>query len=424
MRPTPKLSEFPRYPVVAGTALLTLGVTIAWWAKVDISPLFETAMIRRGELWRLVTSALPHNGILHLVFNLYWLWIFGTIVEEVFGHFKTAILLLFLAAGSGAWEFALAYGGVGLSGIGYGLFGLLWMLSRYDERFRDAIDGRTIQLFVVWFFLCIFTTVTNILPVGNIAHGAGAVLGILIGLAIAKPDQRALMTSAVATVLLFGLWGATLGRPKINLSGKGGYEEADWGYQALVAKKNDEALRWWRDAVAYQPKNALFLYDLSIAYRRTGRIPEAIAACKKAAEEGDPDAQYNLYSSYESGSDGLPKDAAQALYWLRKLAEQNTAEALNNVAWAYATSSDPSIRNPTSALQYARKAVEMEKDKPVAGHLDTLAEALYVNQKVEDAVKTEEQAVALASDRGKIQFRKSLERYQLALKANDSSKAK
>ena len=53
VRTNPKLTEIPRYPVVAGTALLAIGVTVAWWSKVDISPLFETAMIRRGELWRM-----------------------------------------------------------------------------------------------------------------------------------------------------------------------------------------------------------------------------------------------------------------------------------------------------------------------------------------------------------------------------------
>lgn len=119
-----------------------------------------------------------------------WLWIFGTLIEETFGHLKTAVLILLFAVGSSAWEFGLAIGGVGLSGVGYGLFGLIWMLSRYDKRFRDAIDRRTVQLFIGWFFFCIIATVTNIMPVANVAHGTGAILGILTGLAIARPDYR------------------------------------------------------------------------------------------------------------------------------------------------------------------------------------------------------------------------------------------
>ncbi|MGH6800358.1 MAG: rhomboid family intramembrane serine protease, partial [Methylocella sp.] len=89
MPSAPKLTELPRYPVIAGTAALAVGVTIAWWAKIDISPLFANAEIRRGELWRLVTSIFPHIDILHLAFNIYWLWVFGTLVEKVYGHLKT-----------------------------------------------------------------------------------------------------------------------------------------------------------------------------------------------------------------------------------------------------------------------------------------------------------------------------------------------
>jgi membrane associated rhomboid family serine protease len=418
MRVPPKLADFPRYPVVAGTALLAIAVTLAGWANVDMSPLFETAMIRRGEVWRLVTSMLPHGGTLHLVFNIYWLWVFGTLIEETYGHFKTAALILLFAFGSGAWEFALASGGIGLSGVGYGLFGMLWMLSRHDERFRDAIDPKTVQLFIIWFFLCIITTVTKIMPVANIAHGTGAILGILIGLAMTRRKNRLLITAGISAILVLGLWGATLGRPRINLSTTAGDEEQQWGYEFLRANKNKEALSWLRDSVVYQPKNALFRYNLSVAQHRLGDDRAALASCRTAAEQGDLDAQYLLGSVYQDGSDGAPKDSRQALYWYGKAAAQNDAETLNSIAWTYVTSSDPAIRNPTTALEYARKAVAMEKDHPVPSYLDTLAEALYANQKYEDAVKTEQQAIVLASATEKDNFQKSLERYQLSLKGN------
>jgi membrane associated rhomboid family serine protease len=225
MRRSPSLTEFSRYPVTAGTAMLAIGITIAWWAKMDVSSLFESAMIRRGELWRLVTCIFPHLSIWHLAFNIYWLWVFGTLIEQLYGHLKTAALILLFAIGSSAFEFALSSGGVGLSGVGYGLFGLLWILSKRDERFHDAIDSRTIQLFVGWFFICIFTTVTNIIPVANIAHGAGAVLGVLTGFALTLPRFRLSILAAMGSILLFGLWAATLGRPRVNLSASGGYEK-------------------------------------------------------------------------------------------------------------------------------------------------------------------------------------------------------
>src|SRR6476469_226511 len=34
LRAVPKWTEFPKYPVITGTAILAIAVTIAWWCKV------------------------------------------------------------------------------------------------------------------------------------------------------------------------------------------------------------------------------------------------------------------------------------------------------------------------------------------------------------------------------------------------------
>jgi membrane associated rhomboid family serine protease len=293
MRAAPKGTEFLHYPVIAGTSVLAIAVTIAWWSKVDVAPLFETAMIRRGETWRLITSIFPHVDILHLAFNIYWFWVFGTLIEQVYGHLRTAALIILLAFGSASFEFAFALGGVGLSGVVYGFFGLLWVLSKRDDRFRDAVDERTVQLFVLWFFFCIVTTVLHIFSVGNIAHGAGAVLGALTATAIVMPRRRVLVEAGIGAVLLFGLWGSTRGRPKINLSEKAGYEEGKWGYEDLTANRNQQAARWLGDAVLYHPKMAVYWYDLGIAYQRLGKATDAKAAYRKACQLEPNDTEYS-----------------------------------------------------------------------------------------------------------------------------------
>ena len=423
MRKPPPLTEFLRYPVVAGTALLAIGVTVAWWSKIDVTPLMATVMVRRGELWRLITSIFPHVNILHLFFNLYWFWVLGTLVEDVFGHLKTAALVVLFSVGPNALEYAFGAGGVGLSGVVYGLFGLLWVLSKKDERFRDAIDKRTIQLFVGWFFLCIVLTVTNILPIGNVAHGAGAVLGILTGFAITLPERFGPVLAG-ACAILFGLWAATLGRPTVNFWRYGGYEECQQGYKALVAKQDQEAVRWFKEAVAYRSVPAGCWLDLGIAYQRLNDGTAALAAYRKAADLGSADGAYYLGSMYENGAGGVGKDSTQALYWYRKAADQGSADAMNNAAWSFATSSDPAIRNPTTALNYALKAVEAGKEHPNPNHLDTLAEAYYVNDRYEDAVRTEKQALALMQGNDKSEFEKRLEKYVTALQRDHNRKGK
>jgi membrane associated rhomboid family serine protease len=280
----PRLSDFPRYPVIGGTLLLATGVTIAKWSGFDVTPLIATAALRHGQPWRLITDILPHGDVLHLAFNLYWMWVFGAVIEEAFGHLKTAALLLLFAVGASALQYGFLSSGIGLSGVGYGFFGLLWMLSKYDREFQDAIDPRTVQLFLFWFVFCIITTVTNILPVANLAHAGGLILGVLVGIAIGRPEQRALYSAL--TALAFGLmvWTATSGRPLVNLSGNGGFQEAYYGAKALGENRNQEAVRWFEDAVRYRPRNASFWRYLAVAQERAGNHHAALDAFSKAQQ--------------------------------------------------------------------------------------------------------------------------------------------
>jgi membrane associated rhomboid family serine protease len=285
VRSAPSLTLFPRFPATGGTILLAIGVTFAWWGNVDISPLFADAEIRHGEWWRLLTSTLPHAGFLHLAFNVYWIWVFGTLVEEAYGHLRTLAIFMLLAAGSSAAEFAFLQGGVGLSGVGYGLFGLLWALGRRGGRFWGAVDRSTVNLFVIWFFVCIILTVTGAMPVANIAHGSGALLGVLLGETVRnsrQPHRRAAMGALLTAVFALCLLGATAARPLVNLSRDGGLQEAFLGYEALVAGRNEEAARWLREATRYRSCEADWWYNLGIACERLGQTDEATDAFHRA----------------------------------------------------------------------------------------------------------------------------------------------
>ncbi len=289
--PVARQEKLPNYPVIALVGFLAAGVSLAWWNGSNISQLFENAEIRCGQWWRLITSVFPHSSFLHLAFNLYWLWIMGKTVEQAYGHLRTAALLILFAVSSDSLEFAFAQGGVGLSGVVYGLFGLLYVLSRHDQRFRNAIDKRTETLFIAWFFICVFLTATHTFNVGNIAHGAGALLGFLLGYAIVLPSRRRLVAGCIVALVLFGFWGSTLGRPLISFSSQAGYEEAKWGYDALIANRDQEAAHWLRDAVRYQPKQSSFWFNLGLAEQRSKNPTPAALAYQRAydLEPNNPD---------------------------------------------------------------------------------------------------------------------------------------
>jgi len=279
MRPPLPLARFPSVPVTGGTILLATAVSLAYWAKVDISPIEANPMIGRGELWRLLTATLPHADFFHLLFNAYWIWTFGSLLEMTFGHFATLGIFALLASGSMAAEWAILRGGVGLSGVGYGLFGLVYILEQRDRRFADAVDRQTVILFAAWFGLCIITTLLNIFPVANIAHFTGWLLGILLGLAIAeKSTRRIWATLGFSALLVLFLLGATIARPYVNRSAEAALEVEGMGYDSLQDNRNADALYWLKQAVVMEPTIPRAWTNLGIAYARADLDKQAADA--------------------------------------------------------------------------------------------------------------------------------------------------
>jgi membrane associated rhomboid family serine protease len=203
-------ASIARYPVTSALALAAIGVSLlAWGDPLWADLLLADSRTWAGQFWRPAASALAHGDPVHLAFNLYWLWVFGPRVEAAFGTRAAAGIFLLLAAGPSCAQHALSGPGIGLSGVGYGLFGLSWVLSWRDERFRRVMDGQTVALFVAWFLLCIVMTEAKAWNVGNVAHAAGAALGLLLGLALAAPGRR-LAWAALAAAALACLVGSAL----------------------------------------------------------------------------------------------------------------------------------------------------------------------------------------------------------------------
>jgi membrane associated rhomboid family serine protease len=290
----PSLKSVPYYPVTAFVAAMALGVTVLWWSKGNIDGLIMDSRVwNRWQLWRALTSILPHADIFHLGFNLYWLWVFGTLVEREFGHWKMAAIVLLLGFGSSLAEFTVFSGGVGLSGVGYGLWGMLWVLERRDARFAGSVDRNTSNLFVVWFFLCIALTYAGIMPVANVAHGVGAITGALLGLAASSRGALKWQSAAgVALVIGLGLAGSTVLWPRFNLSGTVEAEIERAGLDALEKNQVREGVRLLERATRIRGAPARAWYNLGVGYLELGDDVSALAAFEHAAAMPDTESDF------------------------------------------------------------------------------------------------------------------------------------
>lgn len=140
--------------------------------------------IWHGQIWRLFTPMFLHFGILHIFFNMLWLRDLGSMVEAHKGSWMLLALVLVLAGTSNVAQYL--YSGPsfgGMSGVVYGLFGYIWMQSRFNPASQMSLQPQTVTLMVVWFFLCLSGLIG---PIANTAHAVGAGVGIAWGFLAAR----------------------------------------------------------------------------------------------------------------------------------------------------------------------------------------------------------------------------------------------
>jgi membrane associated rhomboid family serine protease len=142
----------------------------------------DKAAVAAGEYWRLWTVTLLHGDLLHLLFNMYALWLAGPIVERWYGRARFLAFYLACAAGGSAASFV--FGGdapaVGASGAIFGLFGILLAAGRLHhpvDRQSRALVGQ-IGMLILINLVFGFASGGSI---DNAAHLGGLVSGLWLG---------------------------------------------------------------------------------------------------------------------------------------------------------------------------------------------------------------------------------------------------
>jgi membrane associated rhomboid family serine protease len=135
--------------------------------------------------WQLVTYAFLHGGLLHLAFNMFALYMFGSAIEQVFGT-RRYLLFYFVSVVSAAITqliVAMLAGGIyptiGASG---GVFGLLLAYGMYFPRNRVMLLFPPIPM-PARVFVVVYAAIELLLGVSGSQQGVAhfAHLGGMIG---------------------------------------------------------------------------------------------------------------------------------------------------------------------------------------------------------------------------------------------------
>jgi membrane associated rhomboid family serine protease len=145
--------------------------------------------LANGEWWRLVSPVLVHGSFLHLAFNMYFLYLVGPLVEQVYGSARFLLFYVLTAATASLASYLLGGPGpsVGASGALFGLCGVLLVTRALH---RPMLGGQQRALLSQIGFLVVVNLILgfgfNTLGgnIDNLAHLGGLAGGLWLGLLI------------------------------------------------------------------------------------------------------------------------------------------------------------------------------------------------------------------------------------------------
>lgn len=155
-------------------------VLLKYGANLDV-------LVKNGEYYRLFTCIFLHIGIMHLLCNLYSLYVIGREVENLFGKVKYIIIFILSGIFGSIMSLAFTHNTIsaGASGAIFGLLGaLLYFGMHYRTYLGEAIKRSIIPIIVINLIIGFFAEGIDLA-----AHIGGLVGGVLVAMMVGVPDK-------------------------------------------------------------------------------------------------------------------------------------------------------------------------------------------------------------------------------------------
>ena len=163
-------------------------------------------LVKKGEYYRIFTSAFLHGGVLHLLCNMYSLYIVGTQLETVLGKVKLLVIYLISILASALLSGVINGGAVMSVGASGAIFGLLGALLYFGYHFRlylgNAILYQILPVVLINLFIGFSTP-----GIDNWAHLGGLAGGYLAGMIVGvkgKSTKSDRINGTIVSIILYG----------------------------------------------------------------------------------------------------------------------------------------------------------------------------------------------------------------------------
>ncbi len=165
-----------------------VAINIVLFALDKIIGLRQLYLPLDGASWyQYVTSTFCHASLAHISGNLFFLYLFGKLIEEEEGTLGLVVTYLVTGIGANVISEIFLSGGaaLGASGAVFGLF-VVSVLIKLKWNLRSIVEAAILGQFVVMQVLSEAKDVAKDDGIGHLAHVGGALSGALLVLGVAK----------------------------------------------------------------------------------------------------------------------------------------------------------------------------------------------------------------------------------------------
>lgn len=143
------------------------------------------ALVKSGQIYRLITYAFLHGGLVHLIANMYSLYIIGSQIENNYGKLKFIFIYLVSALTGGLLSAIFNNNiSIGASGAIFGLLGaLVYFVFHFRLYLSDALKTRIVPVILINLLIGFMVT-----DIDNACHIGGLIGGYLAAMAVGIPE--------------------------------------------------------------------------------------------------------------------------------------------------------------------------------------------------------------------------------------------
>lgn len=135
--------------------------------------------IDKGQIWRLLTCAFLHSGLIHIACNMYSLYIIGPQIEQIYGTLRYFAIYIASCITASLASYILSPNSISVGASG-GIFGLMGALLAFAVIERNRIQKKYMSSLIQIIILNLFIGL-SIKNIDNFAHIGGLAGGMIIG---------------------------------------------------------------------------------------------------------------------------------------------------------------------------------------------------------------------------------------------------